>query len=101
MRYGLLGLGEAVLTSAGKLPYKGIIHVAGLHAYWLASEKSIRLSVNNAIQLAIEHGFSSIAIPLIGSGTGAKKRDWVKQIIFDEAEKYKDKIQIVICDYKP
>lgn len=35
MHYGLLGLGEAVLTSAGKLPYKGIIHVAGLHAFGL------------------------------------------------------------------
>lgn len=101
MRYGILDLGEAVLTSAGKLPYKGIIHVAGLHAYWVASEKSIRLSVNNAIKLAIKNNFASIAIPLIGSGTGAKKRDWVKQIILEEAEKYQDKIQIVLCDYQP
>src|SRR5580704_15969833 len=29
-RHGLLPLGGAVFTSAGRLPYKGIIHVAGI-----------------------------------------------------------------------
>ncbi len=29
-RYGVLPLGGAVLTSAGRLPFQGIIHVAGI-----------------------------------------------------------------------
>jgi O-acetyl-ADP-ribose deacetylase (regulator of RNase III) len=34
-RFGVLPLGGAVTTSAGKLPYKGIIHVAGIgHKKW-------------------------------------------------------------------
>ncbi len=99
MRFGLLDVGEAVLTSSGKLPYKGIIHVAGLHAYWIASEESIQTSTNNAIQLAIDSGFSSIAIPLIGSGTGAIKKEQSKEIILKEAHKYSHKIRIVISDY--
>ena len=47
-------LGSAVLTSAGKLPYKGIIHVAGINMLWRASERSIRDSVKNAVLLAQE-----------------------------------------------
>jgi O-acetyl-ADP-ribose deacetylase len=33
-------LGNAVLTGAGKLPYAGIIHVAGIDLLWRASERS-------------------------------------------------------------
>lgn len=49
---GLLSLGGAVLTGAGRLPYRGIIHVAGIGLLWRASEGSIRKSVLNALELA-------------------------------------------------
>ncbi len=42
----------AVPTSAGRLPFKGIIHVAGINMLWRVSEWSIRQSVRNAIVLA-------------------------------------------------
>ena len=35
-RSGLIPLGNAVRTSAGRLPYKGIIHVAGINLLWRA-----------------------------------------------------------------
>ena len=44
-RNGSIPLGGAVLTSGGKLPFKGIIHVAGINMLWRASERSIRDSV--------------------------------------------------------
>jgi len=69
-RIGLLSLGEAVVTSAGHLPFKAIIHVAGIGLLWTASEQSIRASTTNALNLAKESGFCSIAFPLIGAGTG-------------------------------
>lgn len=69
-RHGRMPLGKAVLTGPGKLPIKAIIHVAGIGLTWTASEESIRLSIRNALALASEHGFTSIATPIIGSGTG-------------------------------
>src|SRR5271156_4392718 len=51
---GPMQLGRAVLTSAGKLPYKGIIHVAGINMLWRGSEYSIRESTKNALQVAFE-----------------------------------------------
>lgn len=84
-RQGLLPLGGAVLTSAGRLPYRGIIHVAGIGLFWTASEKSIRLSTHNALALA-EGRFNSIAFPLIGAGTGGRKAGLVEQMMLEEME---------------
>jgi O-acetyl-ADP-ribose deacetylase (regulator of RNase III) len=36
-KFGPLNWGGARLTSAGKLPYKAIIHVAGINMFWVAS----------------------------------------------------------------
>ena len=86
-RHGAIPLGGAVLTSAGKLPFKAIIHVAGINMMWRASERSIRDSVRNAIQLAHENGFQSIAFPLIGAGSGGFNQDQAKALMLDELSK--------------
>jgi O-acetyl-ADP-ribose deacetylase (regulator of RNase III) len=69
-RVGPMALGSAVLTSAGRLPYAGIIHVAGIDLLWRASERSIRDSVSNAVALARERSFERVALPIIGAGSG-------------------------------
>ena len=79
--HGVLSVGEAVLTSAGKLPYQGIIHVAGINAFWCATEDSIRKSVQSALILAEHHHFRSIAFPLIGAGTGGFNEQQVQRLI--------------------
>jgi O-acetyl-ADP-ribose deacetylase (regulator of RNase III) len=81
---GAIQLGGAVLTGAGKLPHKAIIHVAGISMWWRSSEKSIRKSVRSAIALAVEHGYESIAFPLIGAGTGGGSPEKVRDIMEEE-----------------
>ena len=83
-KLGAIPLGGAVITGAGKLPFKSIIHVAGISMWWRSSERSIRDSVRNALALASERGFQSIALPLIGAGTGGGSTDTVRTIIEDE-----------------
>ncbi len=74
-RLGPIPLGGAVITSAGKLPYKAIIHVAGISMFWRASERSIQGSVRSAMRLVEEHNFASVAFPLIGGGTGGASQE--------------------------
>ncbi len=69
-RFGPMPLGTAVVTGAGRLPFKGIIHVAGIDMLWRSSEKAIRDSVVNALARAREQGWQSIAFPIIGAGSG-------------------------------
>lgn len=84
-RMGPIPLGGAVLTGAGTLPFRGIIHVAGINLLWRSSERSIRDSVRNALSLATQHGFQSIAFPLIGAGSGggreARSLEWMQDEI--------------------
>jgi len=51
-KLGPIPLGGAVITGAGKLPFKSIIHVAGISMWWRSSELSIRDSTRNAVALA-------------------------------------------------
>ena len=74
-RHGLIPLGGAVATGAGDLPFRAIIHVAGINLLWRSSESAIRKSVQNALRIARERGFRSIAFPLIGAGTGGGREE--------------------------
>ncbi len=80
-RKGAIPLGGAAETSAGNLPFKAIIHVAGISMLWRSSEQSIRGSVQSALQLAKAKGYRSIAFPLIGAGTGGSKEERVLAIM--------------------
>ncbi len=85
-RHGLIPLGGAVVTGAGRLPHKAIIHVAGINLLWRSSERSVRGSVRSAIALARQHGFRSLAFPLIGAGTGGRRAEDVLRWMVSELE---------------
>lgn len=86
-KFGVLPLGGAAVTGAGRLPFKAIIHVAGIGHCWRSSEASIRGSVRSAISKAEEHGFESLGFPLIGAGTGGGSPDEVEGMIREEIER--------------
>ena len=99
-KHGSIPLGGAVLTSAGRLPFKGIIHVAGINMLWRASEWSIRQSVRNAMALANEKGFQSIAFPLIGAGSGGFNQERAKVIMDDELGKVEYPLDVKIVMFR-
>lgn len=99
-KHGPIPLGAAVLTSAGNLPFKAIIHVAGINMLWRASEQSIRDSVRNAIKIVEENGFHSIAFPLIGAGSGGFNQDRSKEIMLDELQKLESSLQVTVVEFR-
>jgi O-acetyl-ADP-ribose deacetylase (regulator of RNase III) len=99
-KHGPIPLGGAVLTSAGRLPFKAIIHVAGINMLWRASEWSIRQCVRNAMALAQEKGFKSIAFPLIGAGSGSFNQDRAKAIMEDELGKMESGMEVTLVVFK-
>ena len=102
-RMGAMPLGHAVETSAGALPFKSIIHVAGINMLWRSSERSIRASVRNAIAIAQERGYKSLALPLIGAGSGGGKPARIQSIIEDELTNchFDGEVRIVRYSEKP
>lgn len=100
-RRGLLPLGGAVLTGAGRLPHKAIIHVAGIGLLWISSERSIRQSVRNALRLAAERGLRSIAFPLIGAGVGGGAEQRVLGWMRDELSRLDFPGEVRIVLFRP
>lgn len=98
--YGRLALGAAVLTTAGRLPFRKIIHVAGINDFWQASERSIRLSVGNAIRLAEREGIASLALPLIGAGSGSFSPDKSLDAIKAELDQMESRVKVSIVVYR-
>jgi len=100
-RCGPIPLGGAVLTSAGRLPYKGIIHVAGIDLLWRASEHSIQDSVRNAIAIVDREGFASVAFPIIGAGSGGVSPDRALEVMRQTLECLSSSAQVAIVRYRP
>ena len=99
-RHGTIALGQAVLTSAGKLPFSGIIHVAGIDMLWRASEFSIRQSVRSAMEIVEREGFVSVAFPLIGAGSGSFNAAKSLAIMLEELQKIESHARVVVVEYR-
>ena len=93
-------LGSARYTPAGKLPYRGIIHVAGINLLWRSSAYSISESVRNAVSLAEQHQVQTLAFPIIGSGSGGGKVDWALGLMSETFNTIDSSIQVRIVRYR-
>jgi len=99
-KHKLIPLGGAVETGAGTLPFKAIIHVAGINLLWRSSEWSVRTAVRSAIQLAKEKGYRSLALPLIGAGSGGGKARRVKSWIEAELAMLEYDGLVIVVEWK-
>ncbi|MDH5632149.1 MAG: macro domain-containing protein [Gammaproteobacteria bacterium] len=99
-RFGPIPLGEARLTGAGTLPFKAIIHVAGINMFWCATKSSVTNSVINAMRLVNENGYKSVAFPLIGAGSGNRGEQWSLDLMNHAFEQVESDAKVFIVRYK-
>lgn len=99
-RVGALPLGAARETSSGRLPYKSIIHVAGINMLWFATEYSVRQSVISAMNIVNEKGYASVAFPLIGSGSGNRGKQWSLELMLNAFDDINSDAKVIIVQYK-
>jgi O-acetyl-ADP-ribose deacetylase (regulator of RNase III) len=101
-RQGQIPLGGAVLTGAGKLPFRAIIHVAAINMAWRASEHSIRESVRSAMKTVDAKGFTSVAFPVLGTGSGGFPHDRALAVMQSELASMTvdSNVRIVVYDQR-
>ena len=99
-RHGLIPLGGAVETGAGRLPFKAILHVAGINLVWRSSEWSVRQSVRSAMALVKRRGDRSVAFPLIGAGSGGGRADRVQAWMLSELRTIEYDGVVIVVRYK-
>jgi O-acetyl-ADP-ribose deacetylase (regulator of RNase III) len=93
-------LGGAVHTSAGRLPYTAILHVAGINMWWRASRASIRDSVRSAMRLAEELGLRSVAFPILGAGSGGFDPVEAERIMIETFAEITSDIEVTLVRYR-
>lgn len=73
--HGPIPTGEAVVTSAGKLPFEGVIHAVGPRLGEGDEEGALERTVVSALTRAHERGWGSVSFPAISSGIFAVPHD--------------------------
>jgi O-acetyl-ADP-ribose deacetylase (regulator of RNase III) len=83
-RIGSIPLGEAVVTTGGRLKAKFVIHAASMRLGGRTSEENLRASTRNALLRAAEREIESIAFPAIGTGIAGFPLDRCARVMLEE-----------------
>jgi O-acetyl-ADP-ribose deacetylase (regulator of RNase III)/membrane-associated phospholipid phosphatase len=90
---GPIEVGQAIESIAGKLPYKYIIHAAGMGQDLKTNESIIREVTKNSLLLADKLQLKSIAFPSIGTGVGGFSNDRCAKIMVGVAGELGHRLQ--------
>ncbi|SHK50354.1 ADP-ribose-binding protein [Thermocrinis minervae] len=85
-------VGSAVITTAGKLPFKGVVHAPTMEEPAMeTTPEKVRLAVRAALELADSLNYTSIAFPGMGTGVGRLPHKVAAQVMLDEIKSFKPK----------
>jgi 8-oxo-dGTP diphosphatase len=93
VKQGPVSVGEAVITSAGNLKAKYVIHAATMKMDFRTDEDIIRKATYNTLLLAQEKAISSIAFCALGCGVGGFSYEACSKIMAQEIFRYLHKIK--------
>jgi len=91
MKKGPIPIGEVVVTSAGKLKAKYVIHAAVMGQDLVTNEEYIKNATQNSLKRAEELEIESIAFPAFGTGVGGFPMDKCARIMLDQAKDFSKK----------
>lgn len=80
--------GEAVHTTAGKLPFKMVIHAAVMGQDLRTSDKYIRQATISCLNIAEKLRLTSIAFPAFGTGVGGFPMKACAHVMLDAVRGY-------------
>ena len=75
VQQGPIEVGEAVATSAGRLPARWVIHGAVMGQDLRTDAELVRRTTDSCLRLADELGAESLALPAFGTGVGGFRLD--------------------------
>jgi O-acetyl-ADP-ribose deacetylase len=86
-----------VITSAGKLPCKAVIHTVGPRMGKGVEDNKLLRAVQSTLALAAEKGFKSISMPAISSGIFGFPKDKCAKILVEESERFLEQYNNKTC----
>jgi O-acetyl-ADP-ribose deacetylase (regulator of RNase III) len=90
---GPIPIGEAAITTGGKLKARHVIHAAGMGRDLRTDEGKIRQATTNSLRRADENGLKSIAFPSIGTGVGGFPLEKAAEVMIGSVKNYLEENQ--------
>ncbi len=87
-RIGSTPTGTAVITGAGKMKFKHILHAVGPKMGDGDEDRKLASAVRASLALADRHGLKSIAMPAISTGNFGFPMDRAARILLTEVHRY-------------
>lgn len=97
-------VGSAVLTTAGKLKFKGVVHAPTMEKPAMeSSEEKVRKAVRASLELADSLGFETLAMPGMGTGVGGLPKELSAKAMLEEIKNFKPKSlkKVILVDIDP
>lgn len=87
-KIGFVPVSGAVVTTAGRLPCKAVIHTVGPRMGDGDEDIKLKESILNVLNLASQKEFSSISMPAISSGIFGFPKDRCAKILLGESKRF-------------
>lgn len=87
-RIGFTPVGTAVITTAGTLPARHVIHAVGPRMGEGDEDRKLRSAVVNSLLLASEKNLATISLPAISSGIFGFPKDRCAKILVNESRRF-------------
>jgi O-acetyl-ADP-ribose deacetylase (regulator of RNase III) len=88
VRLGPKPVGESVITGAGSLPARYVIHAAVMGPDLQTDAVKVRRATQTALERAKELGIETVAFPALGTGVGGFPLAEAARIMIEEARKH-------------
>ena len=87
-KIGFVPVGSSVITTAGRLSCKAVIHTVGPRMGEGNEVTKLRAAIRNSLELASDRKFKSISLPAISSGIFGFPKDKCVEILVKEAKNF-------------
>ena len=87
-RIGAIAIGQAAITTGGKLKARYVIHAASMQLGGRTTAESLRASTRNSLARAVEKGLKTVAFPAVGTGIAGFSLRQCAEIMLDEVVKH-------------
>lgn len=88
MRQGPIPIGSAVVTGAGSLPAKYVIHAAVMGQDLITNANFIRQATRASLEFCRERKIKSVAFPALGTGVGGFPFEEAAKIMLKEVSEF-------------
>jgi O-acetyl-ADP-ribose deacetylase (regulator of RNase III) len=87
-KIGFVPVGDATITTAGKLPAKFVIHAVGPRIGEGGEDEKLKSATLNSLRLAEKNNLKSIAFPAVSAGIFGFPKDRCAKIMVENAIEY-------------